>query len=148
MPTVSFTNQLNQDVIENLFSIFRQKGGYNRYQTVRIISTSFRSTSIYSLICTSKGTNCEQIEERYQEDLKIVDNLKNKIINEDESDTESSTLSKSSSSSTSASLNLAKKSMWLKTTTETVRGPVIAPELLSTCPRPNKTCHPCMFGGE
>jgi hypothetical protein len=54
------TNRLNQDVLENLFSIFRQKEGYNRNPTSRVMRTSFRSTAIYSLVCTSKGTNCEQ----------------------------------------------------------------------------------------
>lgn len=99
------TNRLNQDIIENVFSIFRQKGGYNKNLTARIIRTSFYSTSIYSLIYTSKGTNCEQSEEQYQENLEIVDNLKNKIINEDETDTESST------SSTSSSLSPATKNI-------------------------------------
>lgn len=52
------TNRLNQDILENLFSIFRQNGGYNKNPTARTIRTSIRSNSIFSL-CTSKGTNCE-----------------------------------------------------------------------------------------
>jgi len=56
------TNRLNQDKIENLFSIFRQNGGYNKNPTARTIRTSIRSNRIFSL-CTSKGTNCEVTHE-------------------------------------------------------------------------------------
>ena len=52
------TNRLNQD----LFSIFRQNGGYNKNPTARTIRTSIRSNCIFSL-CTSKGTNCEVTQE-------------------------------------------------------------------------------------
>jgi hypothetical protein len=54
------TNRLNQDVLENLFSIFRQKGGYNKNSTARTIRTSIRSNCIFSL-CTSTRTNCEKL---------------------------------------------------------------------------------------
>lgn len=60
------TNRLNQDVIEYLFSIIRQKGSYNRNPTARVIRTSFRNTAIYSLICTSKGSNREKIKKKKQ----------------------------------------------------------------------------------
>lgn len=56
------TNRLNQDILENLFSIFRQKGGYNKNPTARTIRTSIRSNCIFS-ICTSTGTNCETPQE-------------------------------------------------------------------------------------
>ncbi|KAL4153780.1 hypothetical protein QTP88_001613 [Uroleucon formosanum] len=56
------TNRLNQDVLENLFSIFRQNGGYNKNPTARTIRTSIRSNCIFSL-CTSKATNCEETQE-------------------------------------------------------------------------------------
>jgi len=48
---VSFilTNRLNQDALENLFSIMRQKGSYNKNLTARTIRTSFRSTCIFYL---------------------------------------------------------------------------------------------------
>lgn len=61
---VSFilTNRLNQDALENAFSIFRQKGGYNKNPTSRTIRTSFRSSCIFSL-CASKGANCEETQE-------------------------------------------------------------------------------------
>lgn len=56
------TNRLNQDVLKNLLSIFRQHGGYNKNPTVRTIRTSIRSNCIFSLYA-SKGANCEAIQE-------------------------------------------------------------------------------------
>ena len=56
---MKLTNRLNQDVIENLFSIFRQRGGYNKNLTSKTLRTSFRSTRVFSL-CQSKETNCEE----------------------------------------------------------------------------------------
>lgn len=53
------TNRLNQDVLENLFSIYRQKGGYNRNPTTRTLRTIFRSNAINSLMRTSSSANCE-----------------------------------------------------------------------------------------
>lgn len=53
------TNRLNQDVIENLFSIYRQKGGYNRNPTARQFRMSFRSNAINSLIRPPTSSNCE-----------------------------------------------------------------------------------------
>lgn len=49
---------MNQDSLENLFSVFRQRGGYNKNPTAKTLRTSFRSNCIYSL-CTSNATNCE-----------------------------------------------------------------------------------------
>ncbi|KAE9528673.1 hypothetical protein AGLY_012248 [Aphis glycines] len=81
---VSFilTNRLNQDVLENLFSIMRQKGGYNKNPTARTIRTSFRSICIFSL-CTSKGANCENDIENtdYQTTEEVSILLEGKQIN-------------------------------------------------------------------
>lgn len=52
------TNRLSQDMLENLFNIFRQKGAYNKNPTLRTIRTSIRSSCMFSL-CTSTATNCE-----------------------------------------------------------------------------------------
>lgn len=54
-------NQLNQDPLENLFSIFRQRGGYNRNPTARTLRTSFRSEFGFVLLndLSVRGTNCE-----------------------------------------------------------------------------------------
>jgi hypothetical protein len=35
------TSRLNQDLIENTFSIFRQRGGFNRNPTASTFRTSF-----------------------------------------------------------------------------------------------------------
>lgn len=70
--TFLMTNRLNQDVLENLFSIFRQKGGYNKNPTSRTIRTSIRSNSIFS-ICTSAGTNCETSQEIDDHDHSLLD---------------------------------------------------------------------------
>lgn len=53
------TNRLNQDVLENLFSVYRQKGGYNRNPTVRTLRTIFRTNALNSLMKTSSSANCE-----------------------------------------------------------------------------------------
>lgn len=53
------TNRLNQDVLENQFSIYRQKGGYNRNPTARTLRTIFRSNAVHSLMTPSAASNCE-----------------------------------------------------------------------------------------
>lgn len=59
------TNRLNQDILENVSTVSRQKGGFNTNPTSRTIyRTSIRSSCIFSL-CTSTGTNCEAIQETY-----------------------------------------------------------------------------------
>uniref|UniRef100_A0A2S2P4P3 Transposable element P transposase n=1 Tax=Schizaphis graminum TaxID=13262 RepID=A0A2S2P4P3_SCHGA len=87
------TNRLNQDVIENLFSIFRQKGGYNKNPTSKTLRTSFRSTCIFSL-CQSKGTNCE--EENAVDDISVMYNDNDVTIIESTNDSLSDTESISS----------------------------------------------------
>lgn len=53
------TTRLNQDVLENLFSIFRQKGGYNRNPTVKLFRMLFRAQSVNNLIRPPSSSNCE-----------------------------------------------------------------------------------------
>lgn len=58
------TNRLCQDPIENLFSIFRQKGGYSKNSTCRTLRSSFASVMLCMLIkiitlCLEKS-NCEE----------------------------------------------------------------------------------------
>ncbi|KAL4135077.1 hypothetical protein QTP88_006734 [Uroleucon formosanum] len=90
------TNRLNQDVLENLFSVFRQKGGYNKNPTSRTIRTSIRSSCIFSL-CASTGTNCEAIQET--NDFLSIDvdqsstNTENKETYSDDEPSSSSSLS-------------------------------------------------------
>lgn len=44
------TKWLNMDSLENLFSTFRQKGGYNKNPTSRTIKTSIRSSCIFPCV--------------------------------------------------------------------------------------------------
>lgn len=101
------TNRLNQDALENLFSVIRQKGGYNKNPTARTIRTSIRSTCIFSL-CTSKGANCEDIdngEEEPNNHESILLSIDQSKINENSSDTEESLSISVNSTSTSNSSN-------------------------------------------
>lgn len=61
------TRKLNQDIIENLFSIFRQKGGYNPNPTVRTFRTTFRSFAINALLTPAETGNCEHSVEDGEE---------------------------------------------------------------------------------
>ncbi|KAF0718930.1 Transposable element P transposase, partial [Aphis craccivora] len=99
--TFLITNRLNQDILENLFSIFRQKGGYNKNPTVRTIRTSFRSTCLFSLIA-SKGSNCmisQEIDDStIEQDVISVNRALNEVSDTlDTSDTSSNCSSSSSS---------------------------------------------------
>ena len=93
------TNRLNQDKLENLFSIFQQNVGYNKNPTARTIRTSIRSNCIFSL-CTSKGTNCEVTQE--DDNPVIIDPVRplNKI------NFNSSTLSADSDKESNSNLSL------------------------------------------
>lgn len=53
------TNRLNQDVLENLFSVYRQHGGFNRNPTCTLFRKLFRSNAIDSLLKPSLSSNCE-----------------------------------------------------------------------------------------
>lgn len=53
------TRRLNSDVIENTFSVFRQRGGYNRNPTARTFRTTFRMNVKMCLIKPSDSSNCE-----------------------------------------------------------------------------------------
>lgn len=64
------TNQSNLDILDNLFSIFRQKWDFNKNPTSCTIRTSIRSDFIFSL-CASKGANCERTQET--DDSMIID---------------------------------------------------------------------------
>jgi hypothetical protein len=44
------TGRLNQDPLENLFSVLRQKGGYNRNPTVRTFQAALKSNMITNLM--------------------------------------------------------------------------------------------------
>lgn len=54
------TSRLNQDPIENLFSIIRQKNGYNKNPTTLQFRTAFQATTCFSFIKFSDYSNCEE----------------------------------------------------------------------------------------
>ncbi|CAI6369764.1 unnamed protein product [Macrosiphum euphorbiae] len=104
------TNRFNQDILENLFSIFRQKGGYNKNPTARTLRTSFRSNCIFSLV-TSKGTNCkaniEDLDEiQLQEQVSLVVELPPQDPLSSSSSSSSSPTPSTLSSPTPSSLSL------------------------------------------
>lgn len=53
------TNRLCQDPLENLFSIMRQKNGYNRNPTSRMFRNCFANICTFSLMKCSELCNCE-----------------------------------------------------------------------------------------
>lgn len=69
MPSYKFflmTNRLCQDPIENLFSIFRQKGGYCKNPTCRTLRCSFASVCSFGLLnCASEKSNCEEDDDTF-----------------------------------------------------------------------------------
>lgn len=53
------TNRLCQDPLENLFSIMRQKNGYNRNPTSRMFRNCYANICTFSLMKCSELCNCE-----------------------------------------------------------------------------------------
>jgi len=54
------TNKLTQDPLENMFSIMRQKNGYNKNPTARTFRCCFSAICSYSLMKCSESSNCEE----------------------------------------------------------------------------------------
>lgn len=72
------TNRLTQDALENLFSIMRQKNGYNRNPTARTFRCCFSHICSYSLMkCISTCNNCEADDNEFL----TIDVLKDVINN-------------------------------------------------------------------
>jgi len=59
------TNRLNQDPLENMFSIMRQKNGYTRNPTAKIFRTCFASICSFSLMKVSEKCNCEADQDEF-----------------------------------------------------------------------------------
>lgn len=57
-----FTRRLNQDPLENQFSIYRQSGGYNRNPTARTFKAAFMMSATINLIKPPQS-NCEEDED-------------------------------------------------------------------------------------
>jgi len=53
------TSRLNQDIIENTFSVFRQRGDFNRNPTARTFRTSFRFQANHNLMKATDSSTCE-----------------------------------------------------------------------------------------
>ena len=54
------TNRLNQDCLENLFSIIRGKGGHRDNPDAQQFRTAFRQVLVDALLVTSKSANCKE----------------------------------------------------------------------------------------
>lgn len=59
------TNRLNQDPLENMFSIVRQKNGYNKNPTARVFRSCFANICSFSLMKCSELCNCEEDNDEY-----------------------------------------------------------------------------------
>jgi len=59
------TNKLTQDPLENMFSIMRQKNGYNKNPTARTFRCCFSAICSYSLMKCSESSNCEEDGEEF-----------------------------------------------------------------------------------
>lgn len=100
------TARLNQDFLENTFSIYRQRGGYNKNPTARTFRTTFRINSKINLMKPSDNSNCKS-----DNDINILSQLNtpiNETINSVELDNsyDSNSSSSSLTSSLSTSTNL------------------------------------------
>lgn len=59
------TRRLTQDILENTFAIFRQKGGFNDNPTAKTFRLSFRHLFCSNLRKNSSRTNCEDDQYRF-----------------------------------------------------------------------------------
>lgn len=80
------TNRLTQDILENLFSVMRQKNGYNRNPTAHTFRCCFRHICTYSLMkcLTTCSNNCESDDDEFitVDVLKDVPAEENLILSE------------------------------------------------------------------
>lgn len=101
------TGRLNQDALENLFSRYRQKGGYNRNPTVTSFMATFKNNSVINLMKPAEGSNCEE-----NEDEMIFHTLDKKTGEISDSDSVNSLISSEvSSASSRSSANLEECSL-------------------------------------
>lgn len=114
------TNRLNQDVIENCFALFRQRGGYNSNPTVRTFRCTFRACAKINLIKPSEKSNCETDEDinlpLNDEDLDETcksESMRNNEVS-DNLDTSSSSSTTSSSDHLSSSFKRISQNITLK----------------------------------
>ncbi|CAI6351142.1 unnamed protein product [Macrosiphum euphorbiae] len=77
------TARLNQDAIENSFSVFRQKGGYNNNPTARAFRITFKMMTKMHLMKPSIASNCEADNDH---NILEVDSYTNVLENNDNND--------------------------------------------------------------
>jgi len=77
------TARLNQDAIENTFSVFRQKGGYNNNPTARTFRITFKMMTKMQLMKPSIASNCEADNDY---NILAVDSYPNVWENNDDND--------------------------------------------------------------
>jgi hypothetical protein len=75
------TNRLNQDPLENMFSIMRQKNGYTRNPTAKIFHTCFASICSFSLMKVSEKCNCEADQDEFLT-IDILSNIEVEVNND------------------------------------------------------------------
>lgn len=88
------TRRLNQDPLENFFSVVRQKNGYNRNPTVRLFRCSFGHIATMGFFKYSSLGNCEDDNDTFLNLDQTANNAKEKTstVAEIENETEKQTL--------------------------------------------------------
>ncbi|KAL4083888.1 hypothetical protein QTP88_029204 [Uroleucon formosanum] len=87
------TARLNQDVIENTFSVFRQRGGYNTNPTAKAFRITFKMLSNMQLMKPSVLSNCEADDDRniiFEFDTNTIIKSTDSIVNEEDEQSDSS----------------------------------------------------------
>ncbi|KAL4135438.1 hypothetical protein QTP88_007047 [Uroleucon formosanum] len=87
------TARLNQDVIENTFSVFRQRGGYNTNPTAKAFRITFKMLSNMQLMKPSVLSNCEADDDRnimFEFDTNTIIKPTDSIVNEEDEQSDSS----------------------------------------------------------
>lgn len=81
------TNRLNQDPLENMFSIMRQKNGYTKNPSARMFRSCFANICSFSLMKASDECNCELDEDEFLSvdvlnDVEVSNQIENCSVNE------------------------------------------------------------------
>lgn len=139
-----FTGRLIQDPLENQFSIYRQKGGYNRNPTVKTFRAAFKLNLVTNLIrpaiSANSGTNVDVDKSILSTKYNCIELLRKE---EDEVITDES-LDSDSSASTSSSFILSSEKFNLETCSTTY----FAGYLIRKCLKKFKCslCQECLEG--
>ena len=66
------TNRLNQDCVENLFSIIHRKSGHRDNQDAVQFTTAFRQAMVDAVMMPSKDANCQEDVDAFLLPLKSI----------------------------------------------------------------------------